>query len=101
MSERERASRFTTWYALAMTQEGMQTEYQQQWQKEYVSDIESKGPKFVVIARGPKSFLLAPENEPHEMFFRLSGMSQLMSKRYAPDAVIRGFDIYKLREAAE
>jgi hypothetical protein len=98
MAERQKASRFTTWYALAMTQDGKQTQYQREWQTEYVSDIRRQIPKYVVIARGPKSFLIEPKNEPWEMFFRLEGMQQLMQERYVPDTTIKGFDLYRLRE---
>lgn len=101
MAERQRASRFTTWYALAMMRDAKQTEYQHVWQAEYVNGIREEQPKFVVVARGPKSFLLATENEPRAMFFRLPGMSELIRERYEPDTVIRGFDVYQLREANE
>lgn len=100
MAERRRASRFTTWYALAMTREGKQTEYQQAWQREYVNSIRTARPVFVVIARGPRSFLISHENEPSNMFFRLPGMQGLMDSNYSFDSKIRGFDIYRHKAAA-
>ena len=100
MAERQRASRFTTWYALAMTRGAAQTEYQHQWQAEYVNSIRQEQPQYVIIARGPRSFLLAAENEPRMMFMRLPGMTELMRERYEPDTVIRGYDVYRLREAS-
>lgn len=97
MAERQRASRFTTWYALAMTQHGKQTAYQQQWQQEYVRSIREERPRYLIVARGPRSFLLAPENEPRAMFFRIAGMSELVRGHYDPDTVIRGYDVYRLK----
>jgi hypothetical protein len=95
MAERRRASRFTTWYALAMTREGKQAEYQSQWQREYVDSIRSASPAIVVVARGPKSFLVSPENEPSQMFFQLPGMRVLMDSNYIFATSMRGFDIYR------
>jgi hypothetical protein len=101
MTERQRASRFTTWYALAMTQNGEQTDYQREWQQEYVHSIRDQKPKFVIVARGPKSFLLSPENEPSAMFFRLPGMRELMVQSYEPDTVIKGFNVYRFKGVSE
>lgn len=98
-SERLQASRFTTWYALAMTgKEGEHTPYQVEWQKEYVDSIDRVRPKLVIVAQGPKSFLLKPEQEPINKFIALDGMQGLMNSMYTFDTTFRGFTIYRLKE---
>jgi hypothetical protein len=97
-AERRLAGRFTTWYALGMTRaSGDHLEYQHQWQREYLDSIERVKPEMIIIAKGPRSFLLRSEHEPWNKYFMLPGMRELMQSRYEFDTVIRGFDIYRLR----
>ena len=93
----ESATRFTEILPLALrTRENTFTPYQVEWREEFVDRLREKRPIFIIFADNlTRGFV--PQG-PFDLAKAIPGFSDLLTRNYRCDTVIRGFTFYRLLE---
>jgi 4-amino-4-deoxy-L-arabinose transferase-like glycosyltransferase len=99
-AERPMATRFTTDYALVLSdKEGNYTDYQNAWRSEFVSRLSSIKPRYIVVEETETPFLKYFEKPLKYYLSSIEGFDSLIAADYASDTVIRGYRIYGRKQA--
>jgi hypothetical protein len=101
-AERQLATRFTTLYPLALSDQGHFMDYQRSWREEFVKDLRAASPKYIILEStmplGNPNLIQVFTPGFRDLETNLPALGALLRERYQLDTVLTTYTSYKRRE---
>ncbi|HEY3874228.1 MAG TPA: hypothetical protein VGM92_02025, partial [Candidatus Kapabacteria bacterium] len=93
---RESATRYTTFYAIAMTSpHGTHPDFQQKWREAYLDSLFAIRPYYLIVSDEPMGFSDHPMPSPLVSIHQIEGFDSRIMPMYSFDTIIGGYEILK------
>jgi len=94
--ERESVTRFTTLLPLTMhLKQGEQTNYQKEWQKEFLTSLILVQPPYIVLTAFPTEYNANVQDIPSNLPHKVPGLDDFLAMQYHLDTVLGGYHLYR------
>lgn len=94
--ERESVTRFTTLLPLTMhLKQGEQTNYQKEWQREFLTSLILVQPPYIVLTAFPTEYNANVQDIPSNLPHKVPGLDDFLAMQYRLDTVLGGYHLYQ------